>query len=63
MSSFSIQAKDAYGNNQAVGGEAADVQVDIVGTGGVAGRTVEADISDNGDGTYLVSYTLFGVGT
>ena len=56
---FSIQAKDAFGNNRWVGGEAFTVEVSHSSMSGVAYKGL---VNDSGLGTYAVTYTAYVAG-
>ena len=59
VSSFSIQAKDTYGNNRLVGGDAFDIKL----VHKVSGTSFSAIVDDNEDGTYDVTYTVLEAGS
>ena len=54
--SFTVQAVDYSGEARAEGGDRVEVEV-AVGGGGGEGPAAAADVTDNGDGTYLCAYT------
>jgi hypothetical protein len=56
---FQIKTYDSYSNLRGTGGDSFIVQMSSVATGTVVG----ADVGDNTDGTYTVSYTPLTQGT
>lgn len=52
---FNIQAKDAFGNNQVVGGDTFKVQFNMAMD---VTYQYEGNVDDNNDGTYTARYTI-----